>query len=564
VTIKSLFRRILTGRSGDPAPAQADAADAAILHDERFQRIVEIAADAIISTDAAGRIVLFNRGAEEIFGYDRSEVLGEELTMLLPERFRPYHAAHVQRFAGSSTDARRMGERREIAGLRKSGREFPAEASISHMETPHGMLFNVVLRDITDRKKVEETQRFLADASAVLARSLDYETTLLGLARLALPHLGDWCVIDVLQDDGSLARIQAAHRDPEMDTLIQGLCAYPPDPARPHPSLTVLETGQPELIETVSDAFIEAIAADDEHLRILRTVGITSLLVVPLVARRRTLGAFALASSDAGRPYTADDRLLADELGRRAALAVDNSRLYRQAREAIAARDEVLSVVSHDLGNPLSAIRVSARVLDRLIQDGRAEAAAEQLDGVRTAVTQMERLIRDLLEVRRIEAGRLKLVRRPESVASLVQEAARSLRAVAEDQGVRIECEVDPGAPKTIRVDADRIRQIFSNLIGNALKFTPADGRITVGADPAPGGVEFSVQDTGPGMAPGDLEHVFDRFWQARQQGSHGIGLGLSIAKGMTEAHGGEVRVESEEGRGSRFCFFLPLDDNGE
>ena len=187
--------------------------------------------------------------------------------MLLPERFRPYHTAHIQRFADSSIDARRMGERREIAGLRKDGREFPAEASISHMDTATGMLFNVVLRDITDRKKVEETQRFLADASAVLARSLDYETTLLGLARLALPHLGDWCVIDLLQEDGTLRRIQAAHRDPELDELVQGLCAYPPEPARPHPSLTVLETGQPELIESVSDAFIEAIAADDEHLR---------------------------------------------------------------------------------------------------------------------------------------------------------------------------------------------------------------------------------------------------------------------------------------------------------
>jgi signal transduction histidine kinase len=326
----------------------------------------------------------------------------------------------------------------------------------------------------------------------------------------------------------------------------------------------VLETGQPELIESVSDAFIEAIAADDEHLRILRTAGLTSLLVVPLVARRRTLGAFALASSDPARPYTADDRLLADELGRRAALAVDNSRLYRQARDAIAARDEVLSVVSHDLGNPLSAIRVSARVLDRLLQDGRPAEAAQQLDGVRTAVTQMERLIRDLLEVRRIEAGRLKLVRRPESVVALVEEAGRSLRSVAEEQGVRIECDVDPGVPATIRVDADRVRQIFSNLIGNALKFTPTGGRVTVGAAPAPGGVEFWVRDTGPGMDAGDLEHVFDRFWQARQQGSHGIGLGLSIAKGMTEAHGGEVRVESEEGRGSRFCFFLPLDEQQE
>lgn len=551
----SLLRRVLNDRTGNEAKT-----DAASLHDERFARIVEIAADAIISMDAAGRIVLFNRGAEEIFGYDRAEVMGEPLEMLLPERFRAHHGAHIHRFASSSVDARRMGERREIAGLRKNGREFPAEASISTMRSPDGFLFTVVLRDITDRKKVEETQRFLADASAVLGRSLDYETTLAGLARLAIPHLADWCVVDVLEEDGRLRRIQTAHHDDAHDALIQGLCAYPPEPARPHPALTVLETGQPELIESVSDAFVDAIAADEEHRRILRTAGIASLLVVPLIARQHTLGAFTLVVTDSARAYTADDRLLAEELGRRAAMAVDNSRLYRQAREAVAARDEVLSVVSHDLGNPLSAVRVSARVLARLLETGRTDAASEQLEGIRASVLQMERLIRDLLEVRRIESGRLKLVRRPESVSGLVEEAVRSLRSVAQEQDVRIVSCLAADLPDNIRVDADRIRQVFSNLIGNALKFTPAGGTVTVGADRDADGVEFWVEDTGPGLASTDLAHVFDRYWQAREQGSHGVGLGLAIAKGMTEAHGGQIRVESELGRGSRFSFLIPLD----
>ncbi len=537
---------------------------ASSLHDERFERIVEIAADAIISMDDEGRIVLFNRGAEEIFGYDRTEVMGTDLALLLPERFRPHHRAHVQRFAGADVKARRMGDRREIAGLRRNGREFPAEASISVLETPRGNLFTVVLRDITDRKKVEETQRFLADASAILGRSLEYEDTMAGLARLALPHLADWCVIDVLQPDGSLRRIQAAHRDPELDRIAQGLCAYSPEPVRPHPSLTVLETGEPELIESVSDSFVEAVAADAEHLRILRALGVSSLLVVPLVARMQTLGAIALVSSDPAHPYSADDRLLAEELGRRAALAVDHARLYQAAQAAIAARDEVLSVVSHDLGNPLSAIRVSSRVIGRLLDQGETVRALEQVEGIRTAGAQMERLIRDLLEVRRIEAGRLKLVRRPEPVATLVSEAVAALQPLADDQGVTLESRLDPALPATIRVDADRIQQVFSNLIGNALKFTPAGGTITVGAAPVDEGVEFYVQDTGAGLSPEEIEHVFDRFWQARQQGSHGMGLGLSIARGMTEAHGGQIRVESEDDGGSRFLFRIPGDDSRE
>lgn len=556
--IPSWIRRLLAGRSR--AEANEGGREPDDFSRAQFERIVEIAADAIISMDARGRIVLFNRGAEEIFGYARDEIMGEPLSRLLPERFRGQHGAHMRRFAESGTSARRMGERQEIAGLRKDGREFPAEASISLLDTPRGRLFTVVLRDITDRKKVEETQRFLSDASALLARSLDYEATMAGLARVALPHLADWCIIDVLQADGSLRRIQVAHHDDELDAVAQGLLAHPPDPARPHPAMTVLETGEPELIDTVSEAFLEAIAANDHHLGILRRLGVASILVVPLVARGRTLGAFTLATADPARPYDTDDRLLAEELGRRAALAVDNARLYQAARDAVAVRDEVLSVVSHDLGNPLSAVRVSARVLGRLIDAGDTEGARAQMEGIRAAVAQMERLIRDLLEVRRIESGRLKLVRRPEPVSDLVEEAVRSLRPLAREQGVRLVSRLENDLPRTIRVDADRVQQVFSNLIGNALKFTPRGGTITVGARGRDAGVEFWVEDSGPGMSEDQLGHVFDRFWQARQQGSHGIGLGLSIAKGMTEAHGGEIRVESEEGRGSRFSFALPAD----
>jgi signal transduction histidine kinase len=322
----------------------------------------------------------------------------------------------------------------------------------------------------------------------------------------------------------------------------------------------VLETGEPELIEVVSDDFVRGIAADEEHLALLRRLGIASVLVVPLVARDRTLGAFALVSTDPARPFSPDDVLLAEELGRRAALAVDNARLYQEARDAVAARDEVLSVVSHDLGNPLSAIRVAARVLDRLLDAGELEAAREQVAAIREAGGQMERLIRDLLEIRRIESGRLRLVCRPEEVTELVDRAARSQKGLAREQGVTLDCVLDDGLPEIIRVDADRVLQIFTNFIGNALKFTPAGGTVTVGAEPARSGVRFWVRDTGPGLTEDQLPHVFDRFWQAQQQGSHGVGLGLAIARGLTEAHGGNVRVESGNGRGCTFYFELPAE----
>jgi PAS domain S-box-containing protein len=560
VSILSRLRRLYPGRSGEPAGPGTDTA--LELLRAQFERMVEISADAIISVDDRNRIILFNTGAETIFGYGRDEVRGKPLDILIPGRFRTHHDAHMQTFADGGKVARRMGERREISGLRKDGTEFPAEASISRLETPSGRIYTVVLRDVTDRKKAEDTQRFLADSSAVLARSLDYEATLAGLARLALPHLADWCVIDVIEG-GRLNRIEVAHHDPASDALAQELKRFHPEAARAHPSVTVVETGEPELIEDVTDSFLEAIASNDEHLQILRRLNPRSLLVVPLVARGRSLGAFGLFSARLDRHYDADDRLLATELARRAALAVDNARLYREAREAIAARDEVLSVVSHDLGNPLSAIRIGTRVLYRAVDAGDIEGAVTQIDGIRAAAVQMERLIKDLLEIRRIEAGRLRLVPRAEPVAGLVEEAVRSLRGIAEEQGVTLCSHLESGFPTLIRADADRVQQIFSNLVGNALKFTPPGGVVTVGAAPGPDGVVFSVADTGPGIAKENLPHVFDRFWQASQQGSHGMGLGLAIAKGLAEAHGGRVAVESEPGQGSRFSFSLPIAAGG-
>ena len=555
MSIRSFFRRILGGerRAERAADAALEATRA------RLERIVEIAADAIISVDEDHCIILFNRGAEEIFGWDREEVIGRPLDVLLPERFRHSHAGHLDRFAEGPEAARHMGERREIAGVRKGGQEFPAEASISRLDTPAGRVFTVVLRDVTQQKKAEQTQRFLADASSVLARSLDYETTMAGLARLALPHLADWCVIDVATEAG-ITRIQTAHSDPALDEVVRQLERFPPEATGPHPTLTVLETGKPELLERVTDDFLRGIAADPEHLELLRRLGVASLLVVPLVARDRTLGAFALVSSDPARPFGSDDVLLAQELGRRAALAVDNARLYEAAREAVAARDEVLGVVSHDLGNPLSAIRVSARVLDRMLDAEQLDDAGDQVDAIRQAADQMERLIRDLLEIRRIESGRLRLVRRPERVTELVERAARSVRGLAEEQSVTLERSMAAGLPEMVRVDADRVHQIFSNLVGNALKFTPPGGTVTIGADPIEEGVRFWVRDTGPGMPSDALPHVFDRFWQAKQHGSPGVGLGLAIARGLTEAHGGTVDVESREGHGSTFSFEIPVN----
>lgn len=549
----ALTLRDLPGARGGAAPRASASA---------FEAIVNIALDAIISVDEQHRIVLFNEGAERIFRYDADEVRGRPLDTLLPERFHGLHGRQLDHFAESPTTARRMGERSEIVGLRANGEEFPAEASISKMHIDGERYFTVVLRDITERKREEGRERFLAGTTELLTSSLDYQETLRRLARLAVPELADWCVVYVIED-GELRRLQSAHADPAKDALLAELQAYAMDRSRPHPVFPVVETGESELIEEFPASLMAAVAQDDHHLEILRAVGMGSVIMVPLTARDRTLGAIALVNEPGGRRFWPADLAFAEDVGRRAALAVDNARLYRQARAAIAARDEVMGVVSHDLGNPLSAIFVGTRLLKRSLEKEDAPAATHrQVDDIRRAAAQMERLIGDLMEIQRIEAGHLAITPAPCSTRTLVDDACRSMEPLAEEKEIRLTREIHADDP-AVYADHARIMQVLSNLIGNAIKFTPEGGRVTVSAAENGGAVVFEVKDTGSGIAADELPHVFDRFWQSRHGNRRGVGLGLAITRALVEAHGGDIDAESEEGAGSTFRFTLPRPPSG-
>jgi len=519
--------------------------------------IVSIANDAIISVDETLMVTDFNLGAERIFGYPAREVLGRPLSALLPERFRSVHDQHVRNFAEARSQARRMGERQEIMGRRKDGTEFAAEASISKLHVAGRWIFTVVLRDITERKREERAQQFLAEAGALLASSLDYETTLASVARLAVSVLADWCVIFIQGDEGSIRRLEMVHADRRRQPLLEQLRRYPLDPRRRHPVLTVLETGTTELVPQVTDALLEAISSSTEHLELWRALGLTGMLIVPLKARGRTRGAMGFFAATRTR-YDARDVKLAEDLGVLAGLAVDNAVLYREARSAVQARDDMLSVVSHDLGNPLSAIRIGTSLLLRGIPpEERERGGWFHLESIRQSAEQMERLINDLLEVKRLEAGKVKLERRPTPVEPLLSSVRSTFSQLAAQKGLELVCRVSELVPP-VYADRQRIAQVLSNLVGNALKFTPTGGRIVVDAVSGTTEVVFRVTDTGTGIAPEHLPHVFERFWQSRREGKQGLGLGLAICKGIVEAHGGRIWVESNAGAGTIVGFTVP------
>jgi signal transduction histidine kinase len=284
--------------------------------------------------------------------------------------------------------------------------------------------------------------------------------------------------------------------------------------------------------------------------------------VAPIRAKGRTLGAISLARTG-GEAYDARDLALAQEVARRAALAVENARLYDRARQAVRARDEVVAVVSHDLRNPLNAVLIASTVLAEYGDATRlSERDRKQVEIIRRSAEQMTALAQDLLEVSSLESGSVQMSPRPCAPSVLVCAAEDMFRPVAEEKGVALVVGNAADVPPA-QADYGRMLQVFGNLVGNAVKFTPAGGRVEVGAERAVDYVRFWVRDTGPGIEREHLPRLFDRFWQARRGSGAGAGLGLSIAKSIVEAHGGQIWVESTPGEGSTFHFTLPVSPSG-
>jgi PAS domain S-box-containing protein len=522
----------------------------------KFAGIVATALDAIISIDEQQRITVFNYGAEQIFRYTKDEVIGRPVETLIPERFRRAHRRHVERFAAGEAISRRVRDRgAPIVGLRKTGEEFPAEATISKLQVGDKTLLAVALRDITERTRIETEQRFLAEASVVLSSSLDYEQTLASVARLAVQHIADWCAVDLIDESGSLRRLNIASADPAKAALHAVLEQVPIEQERSFMLRSMNEGGRPVVVEHVTPELLESIAERPEHLQALRATGVTSLMVVPLIARGQPLGVLLFGSSTVSRVYGEDDLRLAEALSDRAATAIDNARLYRAAVQATQLRDQVLGVVAHDLRNPLSAIQLQAKALKRYgpEPERRSRKPAEVID---RAVVRMNRLIQDLLDVGLMESGQLIIQRARVSARELINAAFDIHRPMASSSSLELHVDVDRDV--AVWGDRDRLLQVFDNLIGNAIKFTTSGGAIRLGAASIDHEVVFWVADTGHGIAPENLPRVFDRFWQATRTGRQGAGLGLPITKGIVEAHGGRIWVESTQGKGSTFSFTIP------
>ncbi len=414
--------------------------------------------------------------------------------------------------------------------------------------------------DITERTRIEEAQRFLAEASMMLASSLDYEATLASVARLAVGELADWCAVDLLGADQAFHRVAVAHADPAKEPLARELRRYQPERGKPHPVSEVLRTGRPELVAETTDAWLVAHARDEGHLTLLRAVGVRSAMITPLLARGQMLGTLTFFSAQSGRRYGPADLALAEELARRAALSIDNARLYREARAAIQARDTFLARASHELRTPLTSALGTVRLLKKAAAGTLKEPPEALIDIASRNLGIMAALINDLLDVSKLVSGQETLALEPVEVAAVVHESVELVGAQAHDKGVALRAAVPAGL--TVLADRLKLEQVLVNLLANAVKFTPRGGEVRVLGEAEEGQVIIRVRDTGEGIAAEHLEAIFEPFFQVGQRTARrprGIGLGLSICRQIVTLHGGRIRAESDgPGRGATFVVSLP------
>jgi signal transduction histidine kinase/integral membrane sensor domain MASE1 len=416
------------------------------------------------------------------------------------------------------------------------------------------------------------TSKFLAEATATLAASLDLETTLKAVARLVVPILGDNCVVDLVDAEGNVRRVAEAAADPQREPLLRRLRSFPPGPNRTSPVSEVLKTGKTVFIPNFNAAALEKITAGDEYTAIVRQLAPRSAVTVPLVARGRILGAITFGMAESARHYGRADIELAEELGSRAGIAIDRALLLAQEREthersallteklseALRVREDFLAIAGHELKTPLAALLLHIQNLQRTQQnDGAPTKLTERLVKAVGAAHRLENLINQMLDVSRITAGRLQLDVERFELKGLLSEVVERFADQAQRAGSSIS--LDAQATAVGAWDRLRIDQVLGNLLANAIKY--GQGRpIHVQLREEAGEAVVSVTDGGIGIEPCQQNKIFERFERAvgtREFG--GFGLGLWITRQIVEASGGSIGVQSAPGQGSIFTVRLPL-----
>ncbi|RCJ26770.1 two-component system sensor histidine kinase/response regulator [Nostoc minutum NIES-26] len=519
--------------------------------------------------DAEQRFIAINEALAQINGLTHEQHLGHSI----PEIFGQFDPKLVEVFHNIYTTGHPFISPSFAVNVPGRSDRSPGYYNVYYLPTKNlndrveDVLVYVV--DVTERVRLERAQRFLAEASAVLGSSLDYQITLERVAQLAVSELADWCTVHIVEEDGSIEQIAVAHTDPaKLQWAHQIRQKYPLDLNAPRGAALTLRTGRSDFLADIPDELLVQAARDPEHLEILRQVGFKSAMTVPLRTQTRILGVITFVSAESGLRYDQVDLQLAEELAHRASLAIDNAQLYRiaqrdraKAEAANRVKDEFLAVLSHELRSPLNPILGWTKMLrSRRLDSTKADQALETIE--RNAKLQAE-LIEDLLDVSRILQGKMTLNVAPVNLAATIEAAQEIVQLAAEAKSIHIQTTLNP-VSGTVAGDMNRLQQIVWNLLSNAVKFTPSGGRVEVQLKQVGMYAQIQVKDTGIGISPEFLPHVFEYFQQedgttTRKFG--GLGLGLAIVRHLTELHGGTIQADSPgQNLGATFTVLLPLN----
>jgi PAS domain S-box-containing protein len=505
---------------------------------------------------ADGRFIDVNDRFLELLGYSSEEVIG--------------HTSHELGVWAYPDERRRVVKMLTRQGVvrdadvhfrAKNGDILIGRTGLVFIDIDGEACALTVVQDVTRQLWTEQTQQFLIEASTVLAGSLNYETVLAELVRLAVAHLADWCAVDVYEEDGSIRRFVMPQPELSLDDQDRVLERHSAEIAETAAGPShVLDTGRSEMMPEVSESFLQAVVQDPRQIEVLGVKGARSAMVVPLKARGRLLGAISFVTAGSGRRFRQSDLGLAEDLARRAALALDNALLYREAQQALQARDAFLSVAAHELKTPTTLILAHADLLQR-----RAERDAttnnrdlRSLRTLRAQTHRLNRLIQAVLDVSRLQGGALVLDRQAIDLVDLARGVVEEFSVLATSHTLSFAA---PPEPQIVDGDTLRLEQVLQNLVQNAVKYSPQGSTIWVKVARRAGEVVVSVRDQGIGVPASVVPELFRPFYRARNVDPDigGLGIGLYVVKEIVTLHGGSVQVASSEGEGSTFSVRLPL-----
>ena len=457
--------------------------------------------------------------------------------------------------------------------MAESGRRYAEEdltlaqevARRAAIAMDNALLYASEQRSRSEAEAAQQRLWFLAEANAVLSSSLDFETTLTRVASLAVPWLADCCAAHLFPAEGVEARSAVSHVDPEKEQLVRELHSrYAPKTGESHPLAEMIQRQSSVLIENVEESALAGIVRDERHKEILERLDFKSYMAVPLIARDRLFGALTFATSNPERRYSQQELTLAEELARRAALALDNSRLYEDSqrvqdalRVALESKDEFLGVMSHELRTPITAIYGGARVLRSRAERLDEESKSRLMEDIEQESERLFRMVENLLVLSRLELGQ-EVSTEPVLVQRMVAKLASSFqqRRPSRPLVINVEDELEP-----VSAEPHYLEQILRNLLSNADKYSPSEAPIEIEARARDGVAVIAVLDRGAGIAPDEIDLIFDRFYRSDRTATQaaGIGLGLTVCKRLAEAQAGQIWARPREGGGLAVGVTLPV-----